>query len=104
MDTMDEVTKLIQIISDMSEQELTTANEIVDEIIKYKYKDEDSISQVFDRMLSIEFIDMDELKKPYYKLLKYVRKIDKDLADDYEKFFIEKFTDDEEDDFDMQCI
>ena len=95
-DNKDELMNLIEIISDMNVRELSDVNDLIDEIVKYKYQDEHSISCVFDRMLSIEFIDEDSLKKPYYKLLKYVRKIDKDLADDYEQFFIEKFTDEEE--------
>ena len=100
-DNEDGLTNLIEIISDMNVRELSDVNELVDEIVKYKYQDEHSISCVFDRMLSIEFIDEDNLKKPYYKLLKYARKIDKALADDYEKFFIEKFMDDEEEYFDI---
>ena len=95
-DNKDELMNLIEIISDMNVRELSDVSELVDEIVKYKYQDEHSISCVFDRMLSIEFIDEYNLKKPYYKLLKYARKIDNDLADDYEKFFIEKFTDEEE--------
>ncbi len=100
-DNKDALTNLIEIISDMNVRELSDVNELVDEIVKYKYQDEHSISCVFDGMLSIEFIDEDNLKKLYYKLLKYVRKIDKALADDYEKFFIEKFIDDEEEYFDI---
>ena len=100
-DDNDELMNLIEIISDMNARELSDVNELVDEIVKYKYQDEHSISCVFDRMLSIEFIDEDNLKKPYYKLLKYAKKIDKDLVDDYEKFFIEKFTNDEEEHFDI---
>lgn len=100
-DNKDALTNLIEIISDMNVRELSDVNELVDEIVKYKYQDEHSISCVFDRMLSIEFIDEDNLKEPYYKLLKYARKIDRALADDYEKFFIEKIMDDEEEYFDI---
>ena len=87
-DNKDELLNLIEIIIDMNVRELSDVNELFDEIIKYKYRDEHSISCVFDRILSIEFIDEDKLKKPYYKLLKNARKIDKDLADDYENFFL----------------
>ena len=46
-------------------------------------------------MLSIEFIDEEQLKRPYYKLLKYAKKFNKELVDDYQKFFIEKFIEED---------
>jgi len=48
-------------------------------------------------MLSIAFASFEDLEDVYYKLLKYTRKFNRELSDDYEKIFIEEFMDAEED-------
>ena len=91
-----EIKDLVQVINKMNKKELEEVDGLVNNIIKYKHEDENLMSHVYDRMLSIEFIDEKNLKRTYYKLLKYTKKFNKELADDYEKFFIEKFIEDDE--------
>ena len=91
-----ELKELVEVINRSNRHEIDELEELVDEIVKYKYEDEKTISCVFDRMLSIEFVAEEDLKGMYYKLLKYTGKIDRELSRDYEQFFIEKFADNEE--------
>ena len=63
---------------------------LIDEIIKFKISDENSISQVFDRMLSLEFINEEVLKELYFKLLNYTKNINKELCEDYKEIYQEK--------------
>ena len=43
-----------------------------------------------------------DIKEIYYKLLNYTKKIDKELSEDYEKFFIEQFKDIDEEDEEIE--
>ena len=43
-------------------------------------------------MLSLEFIEEEDLKVIYFKLLNYSKKINEELSDDYKKFYFEKFN------------
>ena len=47
----------------------------------------------------LEFLDIKEI---YYKILNYTKKIDKELSEDYEKFFIEQFKDIDEEDEELE--
>ncbi len=86
----------------MEQRKIEESAELVDSIIKYKIKDERTISEVFDKMLSIAFATEEDIKKIYYKLLNYTKKIDKELSEDYEKFFIEQFKDIDEEDEELE--
>ena len=88
---------LFKELNKLNKREIANISDLVDEIIRYKYNDTNKIGLVFDRMLSIEFIEEDDIKEPYYKLINYAKKIDPELSKDYEKFFIEKFSEDDED-------
>ncbi len=92
----EKIKELIQSIRETGKEELEESSELIDVIIKNKITNERAISSIFDKMLSIEFIEEDELKETYYRLLKYCKKFNKKLSDDYEQFFIEKFDDSEE--------
>jgi len=80
----------------MNKREIEEISELVDDVIIYKITNENTIGHVFDKMLSLEFIEENDIKKIYYKLLNYSKAFNKELSDDYENFFIEKFSDDEE--------
>ena len=79
---------LIRAIYEMNKRELDEAFELVNDIIKYNYNDENTISHLFDKMLSIEFINEKVLKKPYYKLLKHARKKDINIRYYYLIFYV----------------
>lgn len=91
---------LVEIIEQINKREIEESSELVNDIIKYKYEDEDTISHVFDRILSIGFASLEDVKDIYYKLLNYTQKFNKELSKDYEDIFIKQFeTLDEEDEY-----
>ena len=87
----DDIKKLIEVIEKINKKEIEESSDLVDDIIKYKYEDEQIISQVFDKILSIGFATEEDIKDAYYKLLNYVKKFNKELSKDYEEIFIEQF-------------
>ncbi len=86
-----EFVDIAKIINIIEEREIEESAELVDEIIKYRYKDEKTISMVFDKILSIGFATEEEIKDIYYKLLNYTKEFNKKLSEDYEEIFIENF-------------
>lgn len=91
---------LVEIIEQINKREIEESSELVSDIIKYKYEDEETISRVFDKMLSIGFASCEDVKNIYYKLLNYTKKFNKELSKDYEDIFIKQFeTLDEEDEY-----
>ena len=58
-----EISNLIGMIYEMNKKKLNEVAGFVNDIIKYNYNDENAMSHVFDRMLSIEFIGEKDLKK-----------------------------------------
>ncbi len=93
--------EMVQIIQRMNKTEIEEIEELVDDIIKYKNKDESTISSVFDKMLSMVFVAEEDLKETYYKLVNYTKKFNKELSKDYEEFFIEQFKDIDDDELDL---
>lgn len=83
----------IEMLKAMNKREIKEISKLVDEVIKYKITDENTIGHVFDRMLDLEFIEESEIKNLYFKLLGYSEKISKDLSYDYKKFYDEKYND-----------
>lgn len=90
IDDLKEMNKVLKI---MNKREIEVISKLVDEVIKYKITDENTIGHVFDRMLDLEFIEEKDIKNLYFKLLDYSEKINKDLSYDYKKFYDEKFND-----------
>lgn len=88
---IDDIKELVEVIEKINERQIWESKELVDDIIKYKYEDEETISMVFDKMLSIGFAAEYDIKQIYYNLLNYVKKFNKELSEDYEKIFIEQF-------------
>ena len=97
-----ELKELAIVLKNMEQRDIEDSAELVDSIIKYKIKDERIISGAFDKMLSIAFATEEDIKEIYYKLLNYTKKIDKELSEDYEKFFINEFKDIDEEDEELE--
>lgn len=89
---IDELREINEVLKIMNKRELEVISNLVDEVIKYKITDENTIGLVFDRMLDLEFIEEENIKNLYFKLLDYSEKINKDLSYDYKKFYNEKFS------------
>jgi len=94
----EEIKELAIALKNIVQEDINESTELVDNIIKYKIKDEEVISGAFDKMLSIAFAAEEDIKGIYYKLLNYAKKIDKELSEDYEEIFIEQFKDIDEED------
>ena len=90
-----ELLELFKQVSIISENELKRLDNIVLDIIKNNSKNERVISEVFDSILSLEFIDEENKSKTFYKLSNYWKTFDTSLADDYDKIF-EEFMDEDE--------
>ena len=87
---LDDLMNIMREIITLNEKELKKLKESVDRLINAKIKDEDIISLVFDRMLSLVFIDENELKTIYYKLLNYTKSFNEELSKDYEEIYIDQ--------------
>ena len=83
----------------LSDNEIEEIKDIIDEIIEYKIQDEEVISHLFDRVLSIVFIEDDKKREIFHKLSSYTREFNKELADDYDEILEEdlneKFDDED---------
>ena len=82
-----ELKDAILLLAKSSEKNLKDISQTIDNIIKYKIQDERTISEVFDSILSLEFVDDDKKRKVFYKLSNYCKKFNKELAKDYEEIF-----------------
>ena len=72
--------------------QLTQLNFLKDEVdfvIKNSVKDEKRIEKDFDMLLDLVYWFGKGIEKEYYDLLKYYKKIDLDVAKDYEHFYLE---------------
>ena len=97
-----ELKELAIVLKNMEQRDIEDSAELLDNIIKYKIKDERIISGAFDKMLSIAFATEEDIKEIYYKLLNYTKKIDKELSKDYEEIFINEFKDIDEEDEELE--
>ena len=61
----------------------------VDYVIKNSVKDKKRIEKDFDMLLDLAYWFGKGIEKEYYDLLKYYKKIDLDVAKDYEQFYME---------------
>lgn len=89
-----ELLELFKQVSIISENELKRLDNIVLDIIKNNIKNERVISEVFDSILSLEFIDEENKGKTFHKLSNYCKTFDSSLADDYDKIFEEFMNED----------
>lgn len=90
-----ELSELFKQASINSERELKRLYNIVDDVIRNNIRNEKIISEIFDSILSLEFVDEKNRSKIFYKLSSYCRTFDSSLADDYDKIF-EEFMDEDE--------
>ena len=68
----------------------------VDYVIKNSVKDKKRIEKDFDMLLDLAYWFGKGIEKEYYDLLKYYKKIDLDVAKDYERFYLEIINEEEE--------
>ena len=91
---MDEdLIKLFKTLSERSDEELEKLSNLVNNIITNEIKDEKVISEVFDSILSVVFIEDDKKRDVFHKLSNYCRGFDKSLADDYDEILDESLSD-----------
>ena len=81
----------------LSDNEIEEIKDIIDEIIEYKIQDEEVISHLFDRVLSIVFIEDDKKREIFHKLSSYTREFNKELADDYDEILEEDLNEEFDD-------
>ena len=68
----------------------------VDYVIKNSVKDKKRIEKDFDMLLDLAYWFGKEIEKEYYDLLKYYKKIDLEVAKDYERFYLEIINEEEQ--------
>ena len=60
-----------------------------DFVIKNNFKDKKRIEKDFDMLLDLAYWFGKEIEDLYYSLLDYYKKVDLDVAKDYEQFYLE---------------
>ena len=68
----------------------------IDYVIKNSVKDKKRIEKDFDMLLDLAYWFGKGIEKEYYDLLKYYKKIDLDVAKDYERFYLEIINEEEQ--------
>ena len=92
-----ELNDAFKALIELSDKEIEEVKNIIDEIIEYNIQDEETISHLFDRILSIVFIEDNEKREIFYKLSNYTRKFNKDLANDYDEILEEDLNEEFDD-------
>lgn len=90
--------KLLELFKQLSidsERELKRLSYLVDDIIKNNIRSESIISNVFDSILSLLFVDNNNKIGLFHKLSSYCRVFNTSLADDYDKILEEFMNEDE---------
>ena len=67
----------------------------VDCVIKNSVKDKKRIEKDFDMLLDLAYWFGKGIEKEYYDLLKYYKRMDLDVAKDYERFYLEILNEEE---------
>lgn len=96
MDNEKELMDCLKLLAKSSERDMDELEDLVDEIIEYKIQNENTISQLFDNILSVLLIEDDRKREVFHKLSNYTRKFNIKLADDYDEILEEDLSDDEE--------
>lgn len=94
-----ELKEMFKLVFELSEKEIDQVSIFVDNIINNQIKNEKTISEVFDLILSIVFIEENKKRIIFYKLLNYCQTFNKQLAADYNKIFEDSLSDKESDSF-----
>ena len=90
-----EIKELINELIEISSKQLNNLNEEVEKIIKYHITNEQTISKLFDSILSLPFANDEEVKSLFYKLLNYCYTVNNNLASDYENIYKEYYCDED---------
>lgn len=83
---------------ELNNMQLTQLNILKNEvycIIKNAIRDKKRIEKDFDMLLDLAYWFGKEIEKEYYDLLKYYKKIDIEVAKDYEQFYLEIINEEE---------
>lgn len=67
---------------------------LIENVIESNTTDENIISNIYDRILSLVFIEEDEIKQVFYKLYTYTITFNKELSNDYKMVFLEYLKED----------
>lgn len=86
-----QIKDIVKDINKLNNIEINNIKEEIDYIIKKKIANENDIEKVFDRMLSLVFVDTNIIYPLYFKLLDYYKNINTEYACDYEKIYHEYF-------------
>ena len=76
-------------LNNMQLMQLNSLKGEVDYVIKNSVKDKKKIEKDFDMLLDLAYWFGKKIEKEYYDLLKYYKKIDLEIAKDYERFYLE---------------
>ena len=79
-------------MAELNNMQLTQLDFLRDEvnyIINNNIKDEKKIEKTFDMLLDLVYWFGKEIEDVYFKFVEYYRKIDLDVANDYERFYNE---------------
>lgn len=82
---------IVKDINKLNNIEINNIKEEIDYIIKNKITNENDIEKLFDRMLSLVFVDTELIYPLYFKLLNYYKNINNDYACKYKKIYHETF-------------
>ena len=85
-------------MEELNNVQLNQLNFLRDEvnyIINNNIKDEKKIEKTFDMLLDLVYWFGKEIEDVYFKLVEYYRKIDLDVANDYERFYNEIINEEE---------
>lgn len=83
-------------LNSMQSTQLNFIKNEVSYVIKNNISDKKRIEKDFDMLLDLAYWFGKEIEKEYYDLLKYYKKIDLDVAKDYERFYLEIINEEEE--------
>ena len=83
--------ELIDKINNLNNKELKNIKKDIDSFIQNEVKDINTIERLFDRMLSLVFIDDTILKPIYFTLLEYYAGINKQYSNEYKNYYIEVY-------------
>lgn len=86
-----QIKDIVKDINKLNNIEINNIKEEIDYIIKNKIANENDIEKLFDRMLSLVFVDTNIIYPLYFKLLDYYKNINTEYACDYEKIYHEYF-------------
>ena len=88
-----DIKSLIEKANLITQIEIKESINLVNQIINSKNRNEEFISRVFDKMLSMGFVSEEEIKDIYFRLISYTKSFNSELSKDYERIFIEQFKD-----------